>query len=53
MEKTIIELDESDYAFVLDGEGRLKEAYLPNDDENRIVPKTIEKVMKILVKGLK
>lgn len=53
MEKTMIELEDSDYAFVLDEDGRLKEAYFPNDNEDRIVPKTIEKVMKILVKGLK
>ena len=49
---TKIEVEDDDYAFVLDEEGRLKEAYFPND-EDREVPKVIEKVMKILVKGLK
>ena len=52
MEKTVIELNDSDYAFILDEEGRLKEAYFPND-EDKEAPKTVEKVMKILVKGLK
>ena len=50
-ENTIIELDDNDFAFVLDENGQLKEVYFPNDEhDDKDVPETVEKIMDLLIK---